>query len=54
MLFETPSIEQLSRIIGSVAAPPFLLCAVAAFISVLISRMTVFSSNGGHHLWFYK
>jgi hypothetical protein len=39
MLFETPSIEQLSRIIGSVAAPALLLGAVAAFISVLISRM---------------
>ncbi len=39
MLPETPSIEQLSRIIGSVAAPAFLLGAVAAFISVLISRM---------------
>jgi hypothetical protein len=36
--FETPSIEQLSRIIGSAAAPAFLLGAVAAFISVLISR----------------
>jgi hypothetical protein len=35
----TPSIEQLSRIIGSVAAPAFLLGAVAAFISVLMSRM---------------
>jgi hypothetical protein len=35
----TPSIEQLSSIIGSVAAPAFLLGAVAAFISVLISRM---------------
>lgn len=34
-----PSIEQLSRIIGSVAAPAFLLGAVAAFISVLMSRM---------------
>jgi hypothetical protein len=39
MLTEMPSIEQLSRIIGSVAAPAFLLGAVAAFISVLISRM---------------
>jgi Protein of unknown function (DUF2721) len=39
MLPETPSIEQLSRIIGSVAAPAFLLGAVAAFISVLILRM---------------
>jgi hypothetical protein len=35
----TPSIEQLSNIIGSVAAPAFLLGAVAAFISVLMSRM---------------
>jgi uncharacterized membrane protein len=35
----TPSIEQLSRIIGSVAAPAFLLGAVAAFVSVLMSRM---------------
>ncbi len=39
MLPITPSIEQLSRIIGSVAAPAFLLGAVAAFISVLITRM---------------
>jgi hypothetical protein len=39
MLTEMPSIEQLSRIIGSVAAPAFMLGAVAAFISVLISRM---------------
>lgn len=35
----TPSVEQLSSIIGSVAAPAFLLGAVAAFISVLMSRM---------------
>src|SRR5215813_4811861 len=34
-----PSLNQLSTIIGSVAAPAFLLGAVAAFISVLISRM---------------
>ena len=33
-----PSIDQLSRIIGSVAAPAFLLGALAAFIAVLISR----------------
>jgi Protein of unknown function (DUF2721) len=39
LLPSTPSVEQLSRIIGSVAAPAFLLGAVAAFISVLISRM---------------
>ena len=35
----TPSIDQLSRIIGNVAAPAFLLGAVAAFISVLMSRI---------------
>lgn len=35
----TPSIEQLGRIIGNVAAPAFLLGAVAAFISVVISRI---------------
>jgi len=35
----TPSIDQLSRIIANVAAPAFLLGAVAAFISVLISRI---------------
>jgi hypothetical protein len=40
MLLDPPSIDQLSRIIGSVAAPAFLLGAVAAFISVLISRMS--------------
>jgi hypothetical protein len=34
-----PSLDQLSRIIGSVAAPAFLLGAVAAFISVLVSRL---------------
>ena len=39
MLLETPSIERLSRIIGSVAAPAFLLGAVAALISVPISPM---------------
>jgi len=39
MPLETPSIEQLSRIIGNVAVPAFLLDAVAAFISVPISRM---------------
>jgi Protein of unknown function (DUF2721) len=35
----TPSIDQLGRIIGNVAAPAFMLGAVAAFISVLISRI---------------
>ncbi|MBR0824065.1 DUF2721 domain-containing protein [Bradyrhizobium manausense] len=34
----TPSIDQLGQIIANVAAPAFLLGAVAAFISVLISR----------------
>lgn len=37
----TPSIEQLSRIISGVAAPAFLLGAVAAFITVLGSRMNL-------------
>lgn len=35
----TPSIDQLGRIIANVAAPAFLLGAVAAFISVVISRI---------------
>jgi hypothetical protein len=35
----TPSIDPLGRIIANVAAPAFLLGAVAAFISVLISRI---------------
>jgi len=35
----TPSIEQLGRIIGNVAAPAFLLGAVASFISILFSRI---------------
>ncbi len=35
----TPSIDQLGRIIANVAAPAFLLGAVAAFIAVLISRI---------------
>ena len=39
MLSDTPSITQLSQVIGQVTAPAFLLGAVAAFTSVLISRM---------------
>jgi hypothetical protein len=39
MLPDTPSITQLSQVIAQVTAPAFLLGAVAAFISVLISRM---------------
>jgi hypothetical protein len=35
----TPSIEQLGHIIGNVAAPAFLLGAVASFISILFSRI---------------
>jgi len=35
----TPSLDQLGRIIANVAAPAFLLGAVAAFISVLASRI---------------
>jgi Protein of unknown function (DUF2721) len=35
----TPSLDELSRIIANVAAPAFLLGAVAAFISVLMSRI---------------
>jgi len=33
-----PSIEQIGRIIGTVASPAFLLGAVAAFISVIMVR----------------
>jgi hypothetical protein len=39
MLQQLPSIKQLSRIIGSVAAPAFMPGAIAAFIPVLSSRM---------------
>lgn len=38
LLISTPSIDQLARIIGTIAAPAFLLGAVASFISVLVSR----------------
>jgi len=39
MLPITPSVTQLSQIIAQITAPSFLLGAVAAFVSVLISRM---------------
>jgi len=39
LLTVAPSIDQLARIIGNVAAPAFLLGAVASFISVLTTRM---------------
>ena len=39
MLPDTPNVEQLSQVIVQVTAPSFLLGAVAAFVSLLISRM---------------
>src|SRR5262245_3916569 len=36
MLSDTPSVTQLSQVIGQVTAPAFLLGAVAAFTSVLM------------------
>lgn len=39
MLPDTPSVSQLSNVIAQAAAPAFLLGALAAFISVLISRL---------------
>ncbi len=36
---DTPNVEQLSQVIVQVTAPSFLLGAVAAFISLLISRI---------------
>ena len=38
-LSDTPTATQLSQVISQVTAPAFLLGAVAAFVSVLISRM---------------
>jgi hypothetical protein len=39
MLANNPSVTQLAEIIAQVAAPSFLLGAVAAFIAVLVSRL---------------
>jgi hypothetical protein len=39
ILLETPSTAQLSEVISQVAAPAFLLGAVAGFNSVLLARM---------------
>ncbi|AYG58932.1 DUF2721 domain-containing protein [Rhizobium jaguaris] len=39
MLNEVATAEQISRVISQATAPAFLLGAVAAFISVLITRM---------------
>ncbi|MHC2193329.1 hypothetical protein ACVJF1_005962 [Bradyrhizobium diazoefficiens] len=51
----TPSIDQLARIIGNVAAPAFLLGAVASFISVLVSRINRVVDrapiSSRHHRW---
>jgi len=38
MALDTPSVTQLSQVISQVTAPAFLLGAVGAFVSVLISR----------------
>jgi hypothetical protein len=40
MLFDTPVIEQLSTMIAHAVAPAFLLGAVAALVSILMTRMT--------------
>jgi Protein of unknown function (DUF2721) len=39
MIYDTPSVSQLSHVISQAAAPAFLLGALAAFIAVLISRL---------------
>lgn len=39
MLTDTPSVTQLSHVISQSAAPAFLLGALGAFISILISRL---------------
>jgi uncharacterized protein (DUF2336 family) len=39
MFSDTPTVAQLSQVIAQVTGPAFLLGAVAAFVSVLISRM---------------
>lgn len=39
MITETPSVSQLSQVISQAVAPAFILGALAAFISLLISRM---------------
>jgi hypothetical protein len=39
VITETPSVSQLSQVISQAVAPAFILGALAAFISVLISRL---------------
>jgi hypothetical protein len=48
MPLHTPTSTQLSQVIAQVTAPAFLLGAVAAFISVLISRMNRISIDRKH------
>jgi hypothetical protein len=45
MLFDTATSTQLPQVIAQATAPAFLLGAVAAFISVLISRMNRITDN---------
>jgi len=46
MLSEVATAEQISRVISQATAPAFLLGAVAAFISVLITRMNRIVDRG--------
>lgn len=39
MLFQPPSVEQLSNVINQVTGPAFLLAAEAQLLSVLVSRL---------------
>jgi hypothetical protein len=39
VITETPSVSQLSQVISQAVAPAFILGALAAFISVLVSRL---------------
>jgi hypothetical protein len=39
MILETPSVTQLAQVIAQVAAPSFLLGAVASYIALLMARM---------------
>lgn len=48
MLTEVATAEQISRVISQATAPAFLLGAVAAFISVLITRMNRIVDRANH------
>jgi hypothetical protein len=39
MILDTPSVTQLAQVIAQVAAPSFLLGAVASYIALLMARM---------------